>query len=238
MEQGLPARAKELREAAARVATEAGARDEVRRIAHKLRGVAATHGYPALGAQATDLEGAARDGAEASVLAARARALADAIDAAARAGAAGAIDSAVPARPAAVDRRSAGASGPKRLLGLTIAALDDDDATRRLLALTLGPVGGASAQVLDTPEKLYEAVRAARVDLVIVDAMMPEASGLDVIAALEREHGANGPRYAVLSAATATELGWTLDPRLDIRWFQKPFRPSELVDTIATLLGR
>ncbi len=227
MEAGLPARAAELREAADRLGTDPSAADAIRRCAHRLRGVAGTHGQAELGERAAAIEAQARDGTDLSSLAESTRALADAIE---RSGSS--------PRPAARAPRPAAALGPKRLASTTVAALDDDDATRRLLELTLGPVGGASTHVVETAEALYEIVRSERVDLVVVDAMMPETTGLDVILALRAEHGERSPRVAVLSAATATELEWVIDPALGVTWLRKPFRPSELVEQIARALGR
>lgn len=227
MEAGLPARAKELREAADRLGSDPGAADAIRRLAHRLRGVAGTHGQAELGERAAALEAQARDATDLGALAEGTRTLADAID---RVGSS--------PHPGARPPRPVAALGPKRLANKTVVALDDDDATRRLLELTLGPVGGASTHVVETAAALYAIVRSERVDLVVVDAMMPETTGLDVILALRAEHGERAPRFAVLSAATATELDWVIDPALDVTWLRKPFRPSELVEQIARTLGR
>lgn len=220
MEAGLPARAAELRSWITRL-EEPEAPSSIERIAHKLRGIAGTHGHATLGAQAELVERLANEGS--SELRREAEELARRIDAAATGGSA----------PRAA--RVATAPVVKRLTGLRIAALDDDDATRRLLALTLTSVGGADGHVVSSVTEL-EVLADGGLDLVIVDAMMPDTNGLEVMGRL-RARGA-ALRFAVLSAATAEELGWTGSDVEAAAWLRKPFRPLELVDAIATILGR
>ncbi|MDQ3034579.1 MAG: Hpt domain-containing protein, partial [Myxococcota bacterium] len=72
MEDGFPRRAAELRAAVDRLAGgEVGARAEIRRLAHKLRGTAGSYGHTALGEQAGDVEVlAAADGEPGALVAA------------------------------------------------------------------------------------------------------------------------------------------------------------------------
>jgi CheY-like chemotaxis protein len=218
MEAGLPARARELRDWISRLA-EPDAAVTIERIAHKLRGVAGTHGHAALGEKAAEVERLAQT--RSPDLVAAAADLADQIDIASRA-------------PAHITTPGGGVAITRCLAGLRIAALDDDEATRRLLQLSLGSIGGAEGHVVSHASSLEAFVRErGRVDLVIVDAMMPDASGLEVmerVRALQPDQ-----RFAVLSAASAEELGWRVP---DAAWLRKPFRPSELVQAIAKIVGR
>lgn len=217
MEAGLPERATELRKAMARAIDDPGARLDVARIAHKLHGIAGSHGHAELGAQAAIVEAIAK-GAEGPLIPAVAELL--------RRIEAVAGQRATPAPTAPVVTK-------KRLGGLRIAALDDDDATRRLLDLTLTSFGGADAKVFATCAALRAHVASGPLDLVIVDAMMPEMSGLDVIHELCAAHPEL--RFAILSASTSDELGWELEK---ILWLRKPFRPSDIVESVAGLFGR
>lgn len=243
MEDGLPGRARELRDAAASLTGDPTARDAIRRAAHKLRGIAASHGHEALGEEAAELEARATDPASADLeLRAATLALARSIEQASAAASARPVrDAASPATLAAPRPSQTPLPPrppPKRLAGLSILVLDDDEATRRLVELTFGPIGGAAVRVVATREALFEALRAAPADLVIVDAVMPEASGLEVIRALRVEHAERGLRFAVLSAATAAELDWPLDASGGVAWLRKPFRPLQLVAQVAAVLGR
>jgi two-component system phosphate regulon response regulator PhoB len=119
--------------------------------------------------------------------------------------------------------------------GLRVLALDDDEATRRLLTLTLVRVGGCQAIVLGDPHAALAHVREAVLDLVIVDAMMPETTGLELYASIRRERGASLP-IAFLSAASPDELGWDVshDPR--VVWLRKPFRPPRLIEQLGAFV--
>ena len=115
------------------------------------------------------------------------------------------------------------------LAGLTVIGVDDDDATRKLLGLTLGGIGKATTTILEDPREAVAQVIEGGVDLLVCDAMMPEMSGLEVCRALAAHGGVTTP-VVVLSAATAEELGWELPSGLRIGWLRKPFRPKELLE--------
>lgn len=226
MEEGLPARAASLRAALDRLATgDSSARDEVRRIAHRLRGTAGSHGHDALGSEAAEVESLAAGDADEATLVARGLALVTAIRRAAQR---------APREPLA--RAASEPPAPSRpLTGRRVLALDDDGPTRRLLELTLGTMGGAEARVLESPEQALALLDREPFDVLIVDAMMPTTTGLALAReARLRAHGAR-PTLVFLSAATHDELGWTLPA--GSHWLQKPFRPRELLDALGTILG-
>lgn len=235
---GLPERARELRGAVSALRSGEGeARAALRRHAHKLRGTAGSHGFSELTEPAAAVETAA-EGAEVEALATLALRLADAVDRTAGAGTAGAgIVPSAPVAPAPVVATAASQATP--LEGLRMLAIDDDAATRKLLTLTLANLGKAHAVVEDSATRFLDRLAAEAFDVVIVDAMMPEVNGLELLTRIagspahrERAH------YFVLSAATAAELGWTLPPSLTVGWLRKPFRPRELLDALAQHLGR
>lgn len=231
---GFPDRARELRSAVAAIASD-GAREDIRRYAHKVRGTAGSHGFGHLSEVAARVEALALSGPSASV-ALEASALADALE---REGAARAEAVQPEPAPRSADPISGVQAKAGTLAGLRIAAVDDDASTRKLLTLTLVNVGRAEALVHERGLSLIERLREEQFDVVIVDAMMPEMNGLAVLErivsdGLHRE----GTRYFVLSAATATELSWSLPPLLDVGWLRKPFRPKDLVDAIAAQLAR
>lgn len=241
---GLPGRASELDAESLRL--ERGgeeARAELQRLGHKLRGVAGSYGLDALGALAAELEALARDPshargsvvAKARELAQRAREAAPPPDEEA---------SSPPSPPRSVEPAQAAIAAPAPsakapLEGLHVLGADDDDATRRLLSLTFIQMGRMRGTVFESGQALIEALRGeASVDLVVVDAMMPEMNGAEVLRAIS-DQGLGGRvlRFVVLSAASPEELGWSLPPEIRVDWLRKPFRPKELLESLVTLLA-
>ena len=236
MIRGLPDRVRELEGALVQLrGGNAPARDELKRYAHKLRGVAGTYGFDDLTQLAADGEIAARDGTD-EALEAAIEALLVGIRQAIPAHATEAAPIVEPA-PAPVERaQPVVKAGP--LVGLHVLAADDDDATRRLLEITLRQVAKCEASLFDRGHGLLAALESqGEVDLVIVDAMMPEMNGLEFLqAVVERGLGAKARLFVVLSAATAEELGWQLPEGLTLGWLRKPFRPRELVASLEALI--
>lgn len=216
---GFPQRAGELRDAAGRLENgDEDARDQIRRFAHRLRGIAGSADQAALGERAGRLEEAAKNEAiSALAILEGARRLAHRIDKAIR----------PPGSPMT-------APPPKRevvkptALGWRVVALDDSSDTRRLLEITLRTAGGCDAHVFAEPGEAMRAVVAETPDLVIVDAMMPEMDGLTFYRGVRERAGANVP-VVILSAASPEELGWTLPVDERLRWMRKPFRPASLL---------
>jgi CheY-like chemotaxis protein len=238
MVQGLPARGTELEDAAQRLAAGAsGARDELRRLAHKLRGIAGSQGFGRCGELAGALEATAKDADRSD---AEVTALARELACAARDAAAGTQSEAAPTATAPrVDRAERPALAPvPELAGLVFLAADDDGATRKLIEITLLQLGRMRGALFDRGMGLLEELaQREHIDLVIVDAMMPSMNGLQLLEEV-RARGLAGrvKRFVVLSAAAPEELGWTLPEGLDVRWARKPFRPRELLAALLTVM--
>lgn len=220
--EGFADRAAELRAAADRLENgDDAARDEIRRLAHKLRGVAGSAGRPDLTDRAARLEDAAKSEASPLAIAEGARRLAAATERDAS---------------SAPKRRESGKMSKREPLGWRVVALDDESSTRRLLEITLVNVGGCDAEVHESAENAMRAVTDAPPDLVIVDAMMPEVTGLTFLSGVRRKVGPIP--VVILSAATPEELGWTLPDDPQLAWMRKPFRPAALLDELRSFLER
>lgn len=115
-----------------------------------------------------------------------------------------------------------------------IVLIEDSPAVRRLLATVLGQLGYAVREA-GTAAAGLAAWRAARPDLVIVDLGLPDASGLEVLAAVR----ADDPeaRVILLSAAITEPVAATIaaDPRT--RALRKPASAQSLQAAIAELFG-
>jgi CheY-like chemotaxis protein len=220
---GLPARGRELRDAVDRLAAgDRSARDDARRSAHKLRGIAGTYGLGTLGALSEEVERLAADEAAGDAqVAARALALVAAIG----------RDSKAPPPPAPPDASRAPAPS---LAGLRVLAIDDDASMRRLVEITLRTIAGCEPRVASSPKEAFALAEAEPFDVAIVDAMMPGTTGLAVANGIRERRSSIA--IAFLSAARLDDLGWSL-PEGAV-WLRKPFRPRDLVDRIATLAGR
>lgn len=246
MTRGLPDRAAEIESAARRLeAGETGARDDVRRLAHKLRGIAGSYGFPHLSELSATVETLARAEGPADEVVARARDLASAArDAGPQSGVtASAPPTSEPSAnesppPPPEPRRAAMPAVAPELAGLVVLAADDDDATRRLLEITLIQLGRMTGALFDRgPALLDELSRREKVDLVVVDAMMPDMNGLEILlATVERGLSDRVGQFVVLSAATPEELGWQLPEGLRVGWLRKPFRPKELLSSLVALV--
>lgn len=220
-EAGFADRARALREAAARLdAGDDAARDEIKRLSHKLRGVAGSAGHEALTERAGRLETAIASGASAMVVVEGARRLAKAAEEAS-AGVAARTERAAPVPTTESPPRA-------DALGWRVVALDDESSTRRLLEITLRSAGGCAAEVLGDPGDAMARILAAPPDLVIVDAMMPDTDGLTFYRAV-RERCGDALPVVILSAASVEELGWSMPDDARLRWLRKPFRPASLI---------
>jgi len=223
-EAGFAGRAAELVAAAERLeAGDASARADVKRLAHKLRGIAGSAGHPKLTERAGRLETAISADASTLVVVEGAKRLAKATEKAGRSS----HSVAPPPKPAAPKK-------PK--LGWRVVALDDESATRRLLEITLRAAGGCEALVLEDPGEAMKALLAAPTDLVIVDAMMPDMNGLEFYEAVRQRCETTVP-VVILSAASPSELGWSVPDEPRLRWMRKPFRPANLIADLRVFMG-
>lgn len=216
-EAGFGERARALRAAASALdAGDIGARDEIRRLAHKLRGIAGSVGHAEVSERAARLEQAAIGPAADLAIAEGARRLSGAI-----------TDPEISATRSVIAAPTPVAA---RALGWRVVALDDESSTRRLLQITLEHAG-CDAVVLDDPADAMMRVEERVPDLVIVDAMMPDVNGLDFYRGVRLRVDAPVP-VVILSAASAVELGWELPDDDRLVWMRKPFRPAHLIEEL------
>jgi DNA-binding response OmpR family regulator len=119
---------------------------------------------------------------------------------------------------------------PRRIL-----VVDDEPHIRRLLATRLEAEGYDVAEADDGVRGLA-ALEAAPPDLVLLDVMMPGASGLEVLATI-RAH----PEHAALPVIILTAKGQDGDRELAMAggatdFITKPFSPMKLLARIRDLL--
>jgi CheY-like chemotaxis protein len=114
----------------------------------------------------------------------------------------------------------------------TILICEDEATLRELVRAVLGP-GYHYVEAVDGVEAL-ELVRARKPELVVLDLMLPELSGFDVLDAMRDDPVLTGTPVVVLTAwshvkAEAEEKGAD-------RFIAKPFEPAELETAVRELL--
>lgn len=114
-----------------------------------------------------------------------------------------------------------------------ILIVDDDDAIRALLMTVLrrrGLHADAARNGVEAVEKL--ALR--NYDVMLLDLMMPQMSGYDVLDHLAQQPVASRPLVLVLTAGLEPR---PLDPRIVVGTMNKPFDVELLVDTVIGCLS-
>jgi CheY-like chemotaxis protein len=119
----------------------------------------------------------------------------------------------------------------------SVLVVDDDEATRALVAEVLGTDLGATVRHACDGQEAIAAVLAARPDLIVLDLMMPRLDGLAVLERLESSPGTAGVPVLVMTgwatAATLAALARRCDGVID-----KPFDLDELVARAGACIGQ
>jgi DNA-binding response OmpR family regulator len=116
-----------------------------------------------------------------------------------------------------------------------ILIADDDPDIRHLVIYTLADEGHEVSVAKDGQEALDHIV-ASPPDLVLLDIMMPELDGYDVLRALEERELSDATKILVLTAK-GSERDWKLGYDLGAdRYMTKPFDPDELLEVVAEML--
>jgi two-component system, OmpR family, response regulator MtrA len=118
----------------------------------------------------------------------------------------------------------------------TILICDDEAPMRQLIAASLDGSGYTVLQANDGATAV-ELARSHRPDAVVLDVMLPDRSGLDVLAEIRAEPTLANVRVIILTArAQRSDHDAALAAGADL-FMAKPFRPSQLVDELARLVG-
>lgn len=120
---------------------------------------------------------------------------------------------------------------------MSILIVEDEEAIRKLLKLCLSEAGYAVRMAKDGEEAM-EAVRCHLPDLVILDWMLPEIDGMDVLQSLRKNASSRDIPVIMLTArAGERDRVQGLDYGAD-DYISKPFSPKELVARVRALLRR
>jgi len=116
----------------------------------------------------------------------------------------------------------------------TILVADDETDTLDLLEITLGRAGYRVLRALNGREAL-DLARSERPDLVLLDIMMPQLSGLDVLAAL-RADGTPPPVIVFSARGRADDLAAGIEAGA-VQYLVKPTSRDRLLEAVRVALA-
>lgn len=117
-----------------------------------------------------------------------------------------------------------------------ILLADDEEALRFLLTETLSDEGYQITEAEDGAEAL-KAIAETRFDLIILDYMMPERTGVEVCEWLRGHEGPNQSAPVILLTAKALDKDRERAKAAGVtQYIVKPFSPLQLLDTVETLI--
>ena len=116
-----------------------------------------------------------------------------------------------------------------------ILIADDDPDIRQLVIYALADDGHEVSVAKDGREALDHIVESPK-DLVVLDIMMPEMDGYDVLRTLQ-ERDIKGDTKILVLTAKGSERDWKLGYDLGAdRYMTKPFDPDELSATVSEMI--
>lgn len=121
--------------------------------------------------------------------------------------------------------------------GKKILLADDETALRFLLTETLADEGYAITETEDG-QQAKDKLQQETYDLVILDYMMPEKTGVEVCEWLRGSDSPNRDIPVILLTAKALEKDKEKAKAAGVTsYVVKPFSPLQLIDTVGSLLG-
>jgi len=117
-----------------------------------------------------------------------------------------------------------------------VLVADDEEDIRLLVALAVRKAGCSVVAAVADGAQALTAARTELPDLVVLDVSMPEATGLEVCAALRADPATAGCRVLLLSAgASPVDVARGLAAGADA-YLPKPFTVAGLVDQVRRLV--
>ncbi len=118
----------------------------------------------------------------------------------------------------------------------TVLIVDDDAGVRTLVRMTLE---GSDYELLEADDgrSALQLARERRPDLVLLDVMLPDLSGIDICRAIKADDDLAPVKVVMLSAkAQAADISDAETVGAD-DYFTKPFSPLGLLDKVESMLG-
>jgi DNA-binding response OmpR family regulator len=119
----------------------------------------------------------------------------------------------------------------------TILIVDDDPELLKLVAILLKRIPAESVPAKDGQAALDTISKMPKLDLVILDLMLPDMDGFEVLRRIRKQPTLNNIPVLILSAkADPTTIRFGLDNGAD-GYVTKPYIANSLVDRVQTLLN-
>lgn len=116
-----------------------------------------------------------------------------------------------------------------------VLVADDEPDIRDLVCLAVHRAGGTVVRAVADGAAALAAAREERPDLAVLDVSMPEASGLEVCAALRTDAATAGTRVLLLSAGASEEdVARGVAAGADA-YLVKPFAVADLIEQVRRL---
>jgi len=118
----------------------------------------------------------------------------------------------------------------------TLLIVDDEDGVRSLIRMTLD---SDSLEILEAKEghQALEVARAHHPDLILLDVMLPDLSGIEICRELKSDPLMASTKIVMLTAkAQQSDLGEAEEAGAD-GYFTKPFSPIALTQKVEAILG-
>ena len=119
----------------------------------------------------------------------------------------------------------------------TILLVEDESSIREMIAYTLSKSGFDVLQA-ETPTEAFSQIADHNPQLILIDWMLPDQSGIEIIRRLRREnYTKNIPIIMLTAKSEENDKVWGLEAGAD-DYITKPFSPKELIARIQSLLRR
>ena len=126
-------------------------------------------------------------------------------------------------------------SGPSGGSGPTVLIVDDDPKVREYIRVNL-ELGGYSVKEAGSADEGLSVLDESTPDLVLLDVMMPEVDGWEMLRRVQERHGAGGIPVIMFSGKADEQAADEAASRGAQGFIGKPFNPQELIDQTKQLL--
>lgn len=120
---------------------------------------------------------------------------------------------------------------------MRVLLIDDDPEIRHLARIALEKAGGHRVECAATGAEALDRVSERVPDAVLIDVMLPDVDGVDLLERLRRVEGMAGVPVAFLTAKSSAVDATRLERAGTRGTIVKPFDPLSLSDEVDRLLG-
>ncbi len=120
---------------------------------------------------------------------------------------------------------------------MRVLACDDDRVIRVLLEMVIARRGGQDLVTVDHPDRVVEAALEHRPDIIVLDYVLPDRSGLDVVEELRSHEALASTPVAFMTGHEDVAADGRFHSLGVVGVIGKPFDTETLVDRLRQLAG-